>query len=139
MINFHYETDFNALNQEDYSNWINAILESEDFNLSTLDYIFCDDSYLLKINQDYLDHNTYTDIITFDYTVGKIIGGDVFISVERVKENASKFNVQFQNELHRVMAHGILHLMGYKDKTKEESLVMRNKEEEKIKMFHVEQ
>lgn len=139
MVNFHYETDFNALHQEHYNTWINAILESEDFNISTLDYIFCDDEYLLKINQDYLDHDTFTDIITFDYTVGKIIGGDIFISVERVTENASKFNVDFLNELHRVMAHGVLHLMGYKDKTKEESLVMRNKEEEKIKMFHVEQ
>lgn len=139
MINFHYETDFNTLNQAHYSTWINAILESEGFTVSTLDYIFCDDNYLLKINQDYLDHDTFTDIITFDYTVGKIIGGDIFISIERVKENASKFGVQFHNELHRVMAHGVLHLIGYKDKTKEESLVMRNKEEEKIKMFHVEQ
>ncbi|RKR14805.1 rRNA maturation RNase YbeY [Maribacter vaceletii] len=139
MINFNYETNFSPIDATVYSNWIISILESENFILGNLEYIFCDDAYLLKINQEYLNHDTFTDIITFDYSEGKTIGGDIFISIERVKENASNFNVNFTNELQRIMAHGILHLLGFKDKTKEESLVMRKKEEEKIKMFHVEQ
>ena len=139
MIDFHYETDFSSIDSKLYSNWLTGILISENFELGTLEYIFCDDAYLLKINQDYLNHDTFTDIITFDYTEGSIVGGDIFISVERVKENAITFNVDFKNELHRVMAHGLLHLLGFKDKTDDEVIVMRIKEEEKIKMFHVEQ
>lgn len=139
MIDFHYETDFKSIDSKVYSKWLSEILISENFELGTLEYIFCDDAYLLKINQDYLDHDTFTDIITFDYTEGKIIGGDIFISIERVKENASNFNVDFNNELLRVMAHGLLHLLGYKDKSEDEVVLMRAKEEEKIKMFHVEQ
>ncbi len=139
MINYHFESDFNTINKDKYSNWIRSIIQSESFNLGTLDYIFCDDAYLLNINKEYLNHDTYTDIITFDYTVGKVVAGDIFISIERVIYNANKFNVDFVNELHRVMSHGVLHLMGYKDKTEEDSLVMRQKEEEKINMFHVEQ
>jgi rRNA maturation RNase YbeY len=103
-----------------------------------LDYIFCDDEYLLKINQDYLDHDTYTDIITFPYGDLNVIAGDIFISVERVKENAVNFRVDFELELKRVMAHGVLHLLGYGDKSEEEVLQMRLKEDEKIKLFHVE-
>ncbi|WP_291867332.1 rRNA maturation RNase YbeY [Maribacter sp.] len=139
MINFNYETNFDEIDSVVYNEWLIGVLESEGFRLGALEYIFCDDAYLLNINQDYLNHDTYTDIITFDYTEGKIVGGDIFISVERVKENAIEFNVNFKNELHRVMAHGLLHLLGYKDKSEEEAALMRSKEEEKIKMFHVEQ
>ncbi len=94
---------------------------------------------MLKINQKHLNHNTFTDIITFDYSDRKVISGDIFVSTERVRENAGIFNKTFQEELLRVMAHGVLHLLGYNDKTNDELLVMRNKEEEKIKLFHVEQ
>ena len=93
----------------------------------------------MEINQQYLDHDTLTDIISFDYSVGNEINGDIFVSVERVKENASDYNVTFQEEIQRVLVHGILHYCGYKDKTESDELVMRTKEEEKMKMFHVEQ
>ena len=101
-------------------------------------FIFCDDEYLLKINQDYLHHDTFTDIITFPYEDFNGIAGDVFISVERVKENAAEFEVDFDLELKRVMAHGVLHLLGFGDKSEEEASLMRLKEDEKIKLFHVE-
>ena len=139
MINFHYETDFTSLDASLYTKWINSIIQSENFELGALEYIFCDDAYLLNINQQYLDHDTYTDIITFDYTEGSSISGDIFISLERVQENAVTFKEPFLQELHRVIAHGVLHLMGYKDKTEKDAAIMRAKEEEKIQMFHVEQ
>ena len=90
--------------------------------------MFCDDDYLYKLNVEFLNHDTLTDIISFDYTVGNLIQGDIFISIERVKDNANDFNVSFEEELKRVMAHGVLHYCGYKDKTEEESLQMRTKE-----------
>ncbi len=139
MINFNYEASFKLVNEDSYKEWISAVCESDGFNLGELNYIFCDDAYLLKINQTYLQHDDYTDIITFDYTIGKVASGDIYISVGRVKENAGLFAVSFENELLRVMAHGVLHLMGYKDKSEEHTAQMRVKEEEKIKMFHVEQ
>ncbi len=92
-------------------------------------YIFCDDNYLSEMNVKYLNHNTLTDIISFDYTIGKIISGDIFISVERVKENAILYNTTFTDELHRVLIHGILHYCGYKDKTEDEKTQMRSKED----------
>ena len=139
MINFNYEASFKLANEDSYKEWISTVCESDGFNLGDLNYIFCDDAYLLNINQTYLQHDDYTDIITFDYTIGKVASGDIYISVERVKENADLFAVSFENELLRVMAHGVLHLMGYKDKSEEHTAQMRAKEEEKIKMFHVEQ
>jgi probable rRNA maturation factor len=94
---------------------------------------------LLEINQQYLDHDTLTDIISFDYSVGKELHGDIFISIDRVRENAVEFNVSFEDELNRVMVHGVLHYCGFKDKTEEDEKAMRIKEDEKIKMFHVKQ
>ena len=138
MIDFHYETDFSIDDEAKFADWINRIILSEDEVYSQLDFIFCDDDYLLKINQDYLDHDTYTDIITFPYEDMSGIAGDIFISVERVKENALDFGVEFYLELKRVMAHGVLHLLGYGDKSEEETVQMRLKEDEKIKLFHVE-
>ena len=99
---------------------------------------FCDDEYLHKINVEYLDHDTLTDIISFDYTVGNVLQGDIFISVERVQDNANDFNVSFEEELKRVLSHGVLHYCGYKDKSVEDEALMRAKEEEKMQMFHVE-
>lgn len=139
MIDFHYELDFQLVKSENYTDWITRIISSENYLLNRIDYIFCDDAYLLKKNQQYLNHDTYTDIITFDYTEGKNIAGDIFISIERVKENADKFEVDFLDELRRVMSHGVLHLLGYSDKSDEDVVLMRNKEEEKMKLFHVEQ
>jgi rRNA maturation RNase YbeY len=138
MINFHYETDFSIGEETKYADWISRIVDSENGGYSQLDFIFCDDEYLLKINQDYLDHDTYTDIITFPYEDLSGIAGDIFISVERVKENATDYGVDFDLELKRVMAHGVLHLLGFGDKSDEEAVVMRLKEDEKIKLFHVE-
>lgn len=128
MITFNYETDFCLENEDKTSSWILEVVEKEGFSLGELNYIFCDDEYLHKINVEFLQHDTYTDIISFDYTLGKTVSGDIYISVERVQENAQKYNVTFDNELHRVIIHGVLHYVGYKDKTEQEKNVMRNKE-----------
>ncbi|OWW26795.1 rRNA maturation RNase YbeY [Zobellia sp. OII3] len=139
MIDFHFNTDFSLENPEKYSRWLEQLIESEQGSLEQLDYIFCSDEELLDMNQKYLSHDTYTDILTFDYTEDKAIAGDIFISVDRVRDNAQDLNTEFEEELRRVMAHGVLHLFGYKDKTDEEASLMRTKEEEKMAMFHVEQ
>lgn len=137
-MTYNYLFDFELAEESLYTEWVAKIIASEEAILGEIAYIFCDDQYLLGINQQYLNHNTLTDIITFDYTNGKVIGGDIFISIDRVKENAGMFKVSFIEELLRVMAHGVLHLLGYKDKTDEEAQLMRFKEVEKIKLFHVE-
>ena len=138
MISFNYETDFELENEAKYEDWVSRIIESEGFDEGEINYIFCDDDYLHKINVEYLDHDTLTDIISFDYTVGNLIQGDIFISIERVRDNANDFNVSFDEELKRVLSHGVLHYCGYKDKSPEDEALMRSKEEEKIQMFHVE-
>ncbi|WP_299159563.1 rRNA maturation RNase YbeY [uncultured Eudoraea sp.] len=139
MINYHYEGKFHLEDSNKYTSWIKNILESENAQLGELSYIFCTDEYLIELNQKYLKHNSYTDIITFDYSEKDIISGEIYISVDRVRENALHFNEEFNKELQRVMAHGVLHLLGYKDKTEKEREKMRTKENEKIKMFHVKQ
>lgn len=138
MISFNYELEFQLENEEQYSSWISNVISSENKKEGDINYVFCDDEYILEINKQYLDHDYYTDIISFDYSVGNELHGDIFISIERVRENAIEFDVTFDEELKRVLAHGVLHYCGYKDKTKEEELLMRSKEDEKIKMFHVE-
>ena len=137
MIDFNYETDFELSDEAKYAEWISKVVASEGKKEGEISYIFCDDEYLLEINQQHLDHDTLTDIISFDYTIGNEISGDIFISVERVKDNAVDFNVAFDEELLRVMSHGVLHYCGYKDKGDEEEKLMRIKEEEKIALFHV--
>ena len=132
MITFNSETSFTLKNQNKLVKWIGDVVSSEGFQVGEINYIFCNDSYLNKINQEFLNHDTFTDIISFDYKLGKEVGGDIFISIERVLENAEKFNEVFETELHRVMIHGILHFMGYKDKTKKEKTLMRTKEDENI-------
>ena len=132
MITFNYETNFALKEEEKVSNWIeNTILKNE-FEVGEINYIFCDDDYLHKLNVEFLQHDTLTDIISFDNTLGKLIGGDVFISVERVKENAEEYRVSFDEELYRVMIHGVLHYIGFKDKTEKEKEFMRNKENEAL-------
>lgn len=128
MIEYNYETNFVLKNEELASCWIQNCIQEEGFTLGEVNYIFCDDAYLLKLNIEFLNHDTFTDIISFDNTVGKLISGDIFISVDRVKENAKTFKTSFDNELYRVMIHGILHYLGYKDKSEEEKEEMRSKE-----------
>jgi len=139
MINFNYETDFNLDNEEFTAAWLGNVITSENKKEGEINYIFCDDEYLHKINVEYLEHDTLTDIISFDYSMGNELHGDIFVSIERVKDNAADFNVSFEEELKRVLVHGILHYCGYKDKGEAEELLMRSKEDEKIAMFHVEQ
>ncbi len=138
MVVFNYETDFLLNNEAVYEQWIDAVVESEEKVPGEINYIFCDDAYLHKINREYLNHDTLTDIISFDYTIGDLISGDIFISIERVRDNAKEFDVSFLEELLRVMSHGVLHYCGYKDKSEPEQKIMREKENEKILMFHVE-
>lgn len=138
MISFNYETEFELPNEMQLSNWLSQVILSENKKEGDINYIFCDDEYLLNINQQYLDHDTLTDIISFDYTVGNELHGDIFVSIERVRENAQDFNVTFDEELKRVLVHGVLHYCGFKDKSEEDEKLMRQKEDEKIKMFHVE-
>lgn len=139
MISFNYESDFNLDNETVYADWLSKVISSEIKNEGEINYIFCDDDYLLEINQQYLDHDTLTDIISFDYSIGNELHGDIFISIERVRENAMDFKVSFEDELKRVMVHGILHYCGYKDKSEKDEQLMREMEEEKMKMFHVKQ
>ena len=135
MISFNYEIDFELVNEEVYSRWISGVILSENKKEGEINYVFCDDDYLHKLNLEYLNHDTLTDIISFDYSVGNELSGDVFISVERVEENAGDFKVDFDEELKRVMVHGVLHYCGYQDKSELDEKIMRSKEEEKIKMF----
>ncbi|SFC96311.1 rRNA maturation RNase YbeY [Algibacter pectinivorans] len=128
MINFNYETDFKLESEAPIFNWIIDTISAEEYKLEEINYVFCDDEYLHKLNVEFLDHDTLTDIISFDYSVGKIIQGDIFISVERVVDNAKDFGVSFNEELMRVIIHGVLHYCGYKDKTEAEAKVMREKE-----------
>ena len=135
MIAFNYETDFKLTNEKKTMNWINSCVEKQEFELGEINYIFCDDEYLHKLNVEFLDHDTLTDIISFDYTMGKLISGDIFISVERVKDNAADLNISFEEELPRVIIHGVLHYCGFKDKSVDEAKEMRTKEEEYISVL----
>ena len=128
MIAFEYlETEeITEINQN--KKWLNQVISNEAKEEGDITYIFCDDDYLLEKNIRFLNHNTLTDVITFDYCEGNSVSGDIFISIERVKENSEVFKVDFLTELNRVMAHGLLHLLGYKDKTERESNLMRKKE-----------
>ncbi|MBC7605689.1 MAG: rRNA maturation RNase YbeY [Burkholderiales bacterium] len=139
MISYNYEIDFKLDNEIKISKWLSDVIRSENKKEGELNYIFCDDAYMLEINNQYLKHDTLTDIISFDYSVGNELHGDIFISIERVKDNAFDFKVLFVEELLRVMAHGVLHYCDYKDKSIAEKKIMRLKEDEKIKLFHVEQ
>ena len=127
---------FNFPNRKGLKEFIIKLFKKEGFKTGTINYIFCTDEYLLQINQQYLNHNTYTDIITFPLSEkNEPISSDIFISTDRIKENAKTFNTSFQNELHRVIFHGILHLCGYKDKTKEQSALMRQKEQHYLDLY----
>ena len=137
MIDFNFETDFELKNPIKLQKWISETIISEGYELGELLYIFCDDEYLHKLNIEYLNHDTLTDVISFDYNIGKIINGEIYISVERVAENAIYFKTDFENELHRVMIHGVLHFCGYKDKSDTEERIMRQKEEECLRRLSI--
>lgn len=128
---------FALKNATKIKSWIRAIAKQEGKKIGTISYLFCTDKYLLSINQEFLNHNFYTDIITFDYSDKQQIEGEIFISVDRVKENALTFNQPFQKELHRTIIHGVLHLCGYKDKTKSAQKIMRTKEDEALASFRI--
>ena len=125
MITFNYETEFKIREETLLENWFQKIIIEHGFKLGEINYIFCNDTYLHKLNVEFLNHDTLTDIISFDNTLGKQVNGDIFISIERVTENAKLFNVAFEEELHRVMIHGVLHYLGYKDKSEAEKEAMR--------------
>ena len=129
------EIKFKLQNAAAIKLWIKKIIELEKKKQGQINFVFTNDEEVLKTNIQYLNHNTYTDIITFDYCEGKIINGDIIISIERVKDNAEKFKIEFEEELKRVIIHGVLHLCGYKDKTKEASALMRKKEAWALRKF----
>lgn len=138
MIEFYFETEFDLQEKDRYARWVSKIGRSERREIGDFSFVFCDDTYLLEMNRRFLEHDAFTDVITFDYSNDEVVSGEVFISIDRLKENSYKYNTAFFDELRRVMAHGVLHLLGYDDKSDEDSKRMRAKEEEKMKLFHVE-
>jgi rRNA maturation RNase YbeY len=129
-ISFAVQTTFTLKNRTILKNWIKRTIERNNKQLGEISYIFCSDEQLLEINKEFLNHDYYTDIITFDYSEADIVSGDLFISIDRIKDNAKTLDVSYKEELHRVIIHGILHLLGFKDKTDEESQNMRLLENE---------
>ena len=135
--------DFELPQAEKVKKWVSQVVQLRGKRVGNISYLFCDDEHLLGVNRQFLNHDTYTDIITFDYVVADLISGDIMISVDRVGENAEKFGVPFEQELHRVVIHGVLHLLGQGDKSDAEAVEMRRQEEEALvlwnTMFPVEQ
>ena len=135
-IDFYYEDcSFVYKGKIATRNWINRAVKENNKQLGAISIIFCSDNYLLKINQDYLNHDYFTDIITFDYCEGNSVSGDLFISIDMIRTNAEKFGVEFIDELHRVIIHGVMHLVGFKDKTEEEAQTMRAQENYWLERF----
>lgn len=135
-VSFHKESiSFRLANSRALKAWVKAVVESKNKKLGDVAYVFCSDEYLLQMNKEHLQHDYYTDIITFEYTEGDIVSGDLFISIDRVKENAVKEAVDFDTELRRVMIHGILHLLGLKDKKKDDQEAMRLAENQSLTLF----
>jgi rRNA maturation RNase YbeY len=135
-INFYFEdVEEFQLDLPKSGDWIKNTILNEGKQSGEISFVFCSDDYLLDINRQYLDHDYYTDIITFDYVEGNLISGDVFISIDRVKENADVFKVSFENELNRIIIHGVLHLLGYKDKDSKQKEVMTGKEDYYLQKF----
>ena len=132
MTTFNYETDFELPDEVALETWVELIILNKGFESGEINFIFCDDEYLHRLNIEFLQHDTFTDVISFDNSLGKLISGDIFISVERVKENAVEFNATLEEELHRVMIHGILHFLGFKDKSTDDEKVMRKEENDAL-------
>lgn len=129
MILFTSQTAYRLSSLRVLKRWLKEIIEAHHFRVGNISYVFMSDDDLLKLNNDYLNHNYYTDILTFDYSSDNVISSDIFISIDRVRENANKYKVTFSQELLRVMVHGILHILGFKDKTHEEKQKMRKLED----------
>jgi len=138
MILIFSETKFKLSQKRPIKNWLKTVIKEESKKTGEISIVFYNDEQLLTLNKAYLNHDTFTDIITFDYSEGKILHGDIYISIERVKENANRFNCTFEEELRRVMAHGILHLCGYKDKKNADKQIMKQKEENALTLFNTE-
>jgi probable rRNA maturation factor len=135
-MHFHFEdVQLNSFNEAKTKAWITRSIETEKKRVGELNYIFCSDQYLIKINQDYLNHDTFTDIVTFNYVKNNVISGDLFISIDRVKENSIEFKSSFSQELNRVLIHGVLHLIGYNDKSTKEAQEIRAKEDFYLTLF----
>jgi len=139
MIEYAFQTDFQLTHPDLHSGWLKDVALSEGCEIDGLQYVFVSDDELYEMNVKYLNHKSLTDIITFDYSENRSLSGDLFISIDRVRDNAETFKASFDVELRRVMVHGLLHLAGYGDKSPEDEQLMRRKEDEKLKMFHVEQ
>ena len=137
MIDFVYNTDFRLANKEIFSRWLISVANEEGFLIDTLVFLFVDDNEILEMNKKFLKHDYYTDVITFGELEDKKISGDIAISIERVLDNSKTYGVEFEDELKRVMVHGLLHIMGYNDKASNDKSVMSQKEKKAIKMFHV--
>ena len=129
MVEFIYKTDFSLDKEDFYERWIGRVIQEEGGQMGDLIYTFCDDESLYRMNVEYLGHDTYTDIISFDDSIDGIIIGEMFISVDRVRENAASLGVDFTDEMDRVMIHGVLHYLGYKDKTEKQAFEMRKAED----------
>jgi rRNA maturation RNase YbeY len=136
MILFFSETNFLLAQKRPIKNWLVYIVKQENKKIGDINIVFYNDKQLLELNKQYLNHDTLTDIITFDYSDKTVLHGDICISIERVKENALKYNCTFEEELRRVIAHGILHLCGYKDKKNDDITLMKAKEEEALILFN---
>ncbi len=133
-VSFNFVDTKDILSQKNkIKSWIKSVVEQRGWKTGEISYIFCSDEYLLNVNQTYLKHDYFTDIITFDYTDATKVSGDLFISIDRVRDNAQELNLSFEQELYRVIIHGVLHLLGLKDKTEEEAKEMRKAEEECLK------
>lgn len=128
MITFNSYTDFDLNQKKKHKDWLGSVIKNENFNQGDLAFVFCNDSFLLDLNLKFLSHDTLTDVITFNYNVGRQINGDICISCDRVAENANKYKTVFSEEIARVMVHGVLHLCGYKDSTEQEKIEIRAKE-----------
>ena len=133
---FNEDVAFPKIRKRVTTRWIKQVIFIEGKKVGGISFIFCSDEYLLDVNRRYLNHDYYTDIITFDYVEEKVINGDIFISVDRVKENAHEFETNFNSEMHRILIHGVLHLLGYKDKAKKDKLLMTEKEDFYLKLFN---
>lgn len=135
-IQFSFQTNYPLKSRTKIKQWIKQIIESKGKKTGNITYIFCDDEYLLEVNKQYLQHDYYTDVITFDYVENDLISGDIFISTDRVRENALAFGSSETEELHRVIIHGALHLLGLKDKSEKEASQMRQAENEALKLLN---
>jgi len=133
---FNEDIAFPKVKKRITSNWIKQVISIEEKRVGDISFIFCSDEYLLDVNRKFLNHDYYTDIITFDNVEDNVINGDIFISVDRVKENSIEFETSFDNEIHRILIHGVLHLLGFKDKVKKDKILMTEKEDLYLKLFN---